>query len=89
MALWLDTATHSPAVGSGWLRAQNPEYCDTRAPEADSNVLVLRSSSDARPNQYLSDVLRLASAFDAMANVALFSAYESTATNSAPYLGAK
>lgn len=89
MALWLETATHSPAVGSGWLRAQKPEYWDTKAPEADSSVFVLKSSSDAKPNQYLSDVLRLASAFDAMANVALFSAYESTATNSAPYLVTK
>lgn len=86
MALWLETATHSPADGSGWLSAQKPEYCDTRAPEADSSVLVLRSSSEAKPSQYLSDVRRLASAVDAMANVALFSAYESTATSSAPYL---
>lgn len=87
MALWLETATHSPAVGSGWLSAQNPEYCETRAPDADSKVFVLRSSSEAKPSQYLSEVRRLASAFDAMANVALFSVYESTATSSAPYLG--
>lgn len=28
-----------------------PEYCDTSVPAADSKVLVLRSSKEARPNQ--------------------------------------
>lgn len=89
MALLLETATHSPADASGWLSAQKPEYWDTKAPDADSSVFVLKSSSEAKPNQYLSEVLRLASAFAAMAKVALFSAYESTATSSAPYLVGK
>lgn len=29
-----------------------PEYCDTKTPPAYSKVFVLRSSSEANPNQY-------------------------------------
>lgn len=68
-----ETATHSPDVGSGWFSDQNPEYWDTKAPDADSNVLVRRSSSDARPNQYLSESRLFGSAAAAIDSVMLFS----------------
>lgn len=83
-----ETATHSPDSGFGWCRDQKPEYCDTSVPAADSNVFVRRSSSDAKPNQYLL-AKRLLSAVVAIAWVTLFSAYESIATNSDPYLRKK
>lgn len=58
----------------------------TKAPAADSSVFVLRSSREASPSQYLSDVRRLKSPVVAMESVTLFSWYDSIATSSAPYL---
>lgn len=69
----VDTATHSPDAGSGWLSDQKPEYWETRAPDADSRVLVRRSSNEARPSQYLSLFRWFGSAAAAIARVTLFS----------------
>lgn len=80
------TATHSPTAGFGCLSDQKPEYCETNVPAADSNVFVRKSSSVARPNQYLFDSRLLASLAKARDSVTLFSLYESIVINSAPYL---
>ena len=79
-------ATHSPDIGSGWCNDQKPEYCEIKAPEADSKVLVLNSSNEAKPNQYLSEARWLGSLKRAIVRVSLFSANVSMATSSAPYL---
>lgn len=80
------TATHSPDSGFGCFNDQNPEYCDTSVPAADSNVFVRKSSKEAKPNQNLFDTRLLASLANTIDCVILFSLNDSMATSSEPYL---